>query len=112
MVEPNEYIAAYLTKLLLQREKLDLGLLDSYLPPGVKEAWQEPLSHLEQTKRKVLAVTEGSLSFILFCPTVESYEQLQDVAWRKQLVDKLTHLLKGIGKLFFQNQRDLSQTVA
>ena len=100
-VEPNEYIAAYLTELLLQREKLDLGVLDSYLRPGVKEAWKELLSHLEQTKRKVLAVTEGSLSFTFFCPTVESYEQLQNETWRKQLVDKLTHLLKVIGKFFF-----------
>lgn len=56
-VEPNKYIAAYLTKLLLQREKLDPGLLDSYLLSGIKDAWKELLSHLEETKRKVLAVT-------------------------------------------------------
>ena len=97
--EPNKYIAAYLSKLLLQREKLDLGVLDSYLPPEVKEAWKEQLSHLEQRKRKWLNVTEGSLSFTLFCPTVESYEQLQDETWREQLVEKLTHLLKATGKL-------------
>ena len=103
-VEPNKYIAAYLTKLLLQREKLDLGLLDSYLPPGVKDAWKELLSHLEETKRKLLAVTQGSLSFTLFCPTIESYQQLQDETWRKQIVDILTHLLNTIGKLQWRIQ--------
>ena len=98
MEEPNKYIAAYLTKLLLQREKLDLGVLDSYLAPGVKKAWKELLSSLEETDRKVLDVAEGSLSFMLFCPTVESYEQLQDETWRKQLMQKLAPLLITVGK--------------
>ena len=40
-IEPNKYIVAYFTKLLLQREKLDLGVLDSYIPRDAKEAWGE-----------------------------------------------------------------------
>ena len=63
--ECNKYIAAYFTKLLLQREKLDLGVLDSHIPQDVKEAWKEFLSCLEQTKRKLLGVAEGSLNFTL-----------------------------------------------
>ena len=96
-IECNKYIAAYFTKLLLQREKLDLGVLDSYIPRDVKEAWREFLSCVEQTKRKLLDVTEGSLNFTLFCPTTKSYKQLQQETWRNQLLERLKHLISEIG---------------
>ena len=96
-IEPCKFIVAYLTKLLLQREKLDLGVLDSYIPREVKEAWKEFLSCLEQTKRRLLGITEGSLNFTLFCPTTESREQLQDGIWRRLLTEKLKHLITVIG---------------
>ena len=95
--ECNKYIAAYFTKLLLQREKLDLGVLDSYIPRDVKEAWKDFLSSLEQTKRKLLGVADGSLNFTLFCPTAESYKQLQQETWRNQFTEKLKHLISEIG---------------
>ena len=95
--ECNKYIAAYFTKLLLQREKLDLGVLDSYIPRDVKEAWREFLSCLEQTKRKLLGVSDGSLSFTLFCPTDDSYKQLLQETWRNQLTEKLKRLISEIG---------------
>ena len=96
-IEPNKYIVAYYTKPLLQREKLDLGVLDSYIPRDVKEAWREFLFCLEQSKRKLLDVTEGSLNFTIFCPTTESFKQLQQETWRNQLVEKLKHLITVIG---------------
>ena len=95
--EPSRYIAAYFTKLLLQREKLDLGVLDSYIPRDVKEGWREFLSCLEQTKRRLLGVAEGSLIFTLFCPTAESREQLLQETWRNQLAENLKHLISVIG---------------
>ena len=96
-IEPSKFIVAYFTKLLLQREKLDLGVLDSYIPREVKEAWREFLSCLEQTKRKLLAITEGSLNFTLFCLTTESHEQLQDGIWRRLLMEKLKNLISVMG---------------
>ena len=96
-IEPSKFIVAYFTKLLLQREKLNLGVLDSYIPRDVKQAWREFLSCLEQTKRKLLAITEGSLNFTLFCPTTESHEQLQDGIWRRLLTEKLKNLISVIG---------------
>ena len=96
-IEPNKYIAAYFSKLLLQREKLDLGVLDSYIPRDLKEAWKEFLSCVEQTKRRLLYVTEGSLNFTLFCQTTDSYKQLQEETWRNELIEKLKHLITVIG---------------
>ena len=96
-IEPSKFIVAYLTKLLLQREKLDLGVLDSYIPRDVKEAWKDFLSCLEQTKRKLLGIREGSLNFTLFCPTTESNEQLQDGIWRRLLMEKLKNLISVMG---------------
>ena len=97
IIEPCKFIVAYLTKLLLQREKLDLRVLDYYIPRDVKETWKEFLSSLEQTKRRLLKVTEGSLNFTLFCPTAESYTQLLQETWRNQLTEKLKHLISVIG---------------
>ena len=96
-IQSNIFLAAYLTKILLQREKLDLGVLDSYIPRDVKEAWREFLCCLEQTKRKLLGVSDGSLSFTLFCPTDDSYKQLLEETWRNQLIEKLRNLLSLIG---------------
>ena len=96
-IEPCKFIVAYLTKILLQREKLDLGVLDSYIPQDVKEAWKEFLSCLEQTKRRLLGIAEGSLNFTLFCPTAESYKQLLQETWRSQVTQKLKDLILEIG---------------
>ena len=63
----------------------------------MKGAWKEFLSSVEQTKRKLLAITEGSLNFTLFCPTTESYKQLQQETWRNQLLERLKHLISEIG---------------
>lgn len=97
-VDPSKYVAAYLSKLLLQREKLDLGLLDSYLPAEVREAWAGALGTLEETGRKVLAVEHGSVVMTLFCPTGRSLEQLQEEGWRSRAEKSLQTLLKAIGE--------------
>ena len=66
------FVIAFLTKLLHQREKIDLGLLDKELPESVKNRWRGILSILEDKNRRVLDLRSGSLNFILFCPSETS----------------------------------------
>ena len=94
----NAYIVAFLRKLLLQREKLDKRMLESYLIPNIAKQWQEVLSSLEERNRKLINIQSGSLIFTLFCPTRESQLQLQDENWRIVVQQKTAKLLQILGK--------------
>ena len=96
-VEAKKYVVAFIHKLLLQREKLDLGLLTGYLQSGIAELWQEVLATLENSNRKLLAIESGSLIFTLFCPTISSARELRNDFWIKFLFLKMESLLKKIG---------------
>ena len=98
-LEVNTFIIAFLTKLLHQREKLDLGLLDARLPTAVKTAWQELIAHLEIKNRKLVGFQSGSVTLNLFCPLPESYNQLSDKVWKETASQKMLNLLSSIGKL-------------
>ena len=96
-VEAKKYVLAFIYKLLLQREKLDLGLLTGYLQSGIAKLWQEVLATLENSNRKLLAIESGSLIFTLFCPTISSARELRNDFWIKILFLKMESLLKKIG---------------
>ena len=53
-VDVKKYIVAFFKKLLLQREKLDKGLLIEQVSPMITKMWQEVLSSLEEYNRKVV----------------------------------------------------------
>ena len=99
-IDVKIYIVAFFKKLLLQREKLDHGLLIDSLEPAVERMWREVLKCLEDRKRKLLDVQSGSMTFTLFCPTKQATIQLQDVAWIHTLNQKIKQLLKAIGIYF------------
>ena len=95
----NAYIVAFLRKLLLQREKLEKGLLDNYLIPAITEQWQKLLSSLEEKNRKLINIDNGSVIFLFFCPTIESQFQLQDDNWRVEIQQNTAKLLQMLGKV-------------
>ena len=102
------FITDFLTRLLHQREKIDRRLLDEGLPDQVRANWERVLSFLEDKNRKVLDFTDGSLKFLLFCPTAESFGQLKEEQWKKETEHALLVLLNEIGEfkvkqLFFYN---------
>ena len=72
------YIISFLKQLLLQREKIDKNLLEAYLDPSIAKLWQEVLSSLEETNRKLIDIKSGSLVFTLLCSTGQSLLQLQE----------------------------------
>ena len=98
-IDPKKYIIALFKKLLLQRDKMDQGLLKDQLEPAMAKMAQEVLSCLEDRRRKVLDVQSGSMTFTLFCPTQQAALQLQDVTWIHTLNRKITQLIKILGWL-------------
>ena len=94
----KKYIVAMFQNLLHQREKLDKGLLVEHIKPKVMKMWQEVLSTLEETNRKLIDIQSGSLIFTLFSPTRNSIRQLQNESWRTALQKKIIELLRLIGK--------------
>ena len=97
-IDAEKYVLVFIQKLLLQREKIDLGLLTDYLHSSITSSWQEVLSTLENSNRKLLGVLSGSLIFTLFCPTISSIQELQDDTWLKILTQRLEQLVKNIGQ--------------
>ena len=95
--EAETYVMAFIHRLLLQRDKIDLGLLTDYIDYGVTNVWQEVLSTLEKSDRKLVAIRKG-LVFLLFCPTINSTWGLKDDSWIKTLTAKLKQFLQKIGK--------------
>ena len=96
-VERKKYIVAFFQKLVLQREKLDQGLVMEHLKPEIIKMWQEVISILENSDRKVLDIQSGSVTFQMFCPTKHSLEQLNDEMRIRSLTEKMEKLLKLLG---------------
>ena len=67
--------------------------------PVITKLWQEVLSSLEDTNRKLINIQSGSLVFMLFCPNHDSLLQLQDEKWRIELQEKINKLLEALGML-------------
>ena len=88
----------FIHKLLLHRVKLDRGQLTDYLKSGIAKLWQEVLSTLENSNRKLVDVQSGSLVFTLFCPTINSIRELRDDSWLKTLKQKMEQLVHKIGQ--------------
>ena len=97
LTDAKKYIIAFLNRLLLHREKVDKNLLEAHLNPIITKLWQEILSILEETNRKLINIQSGSLVFSLFCPTKNSVLQIQDEKWNIKLQDKMKKLLKTLG---------------
>ena len=93
------FITAFLTRLLHLREKIDLRLLDKELPDPVRDNWERVLSFLEDKNRRVLDFREGSLIFLLFCPTADSFGQLKGQQWQNEFQNTLLLFLTEIGKI-------------
>ena len=96
-VDVNKYVVAFLRKLLLQRGKLDESTLENNLNREIENKWQEVLSGMEETNRKLINIQSGSLIFTLFCPTRKSRVQLQYETWKDQIQEKLIDLLRLLG---------------
>ena len=96
--DAKKYIIAFLKRLLLHREKVDMNLLETHLNPEITKLWNDVLSSLEERNRKLVNIQSGSLIFILFCPTKNSVLQIQDEKWKIELQDKVNKLLNALGK--------------
>ena len=101
-VDTKMYIIAFLKKLLLQREKIDKNLLEAHLDPIIAKLWQEVLSSLEETNRKLINIQSGSIILTLFCRTNRSLQQIQDQKWRTELQGKVDSLLNALGTYQFK----------
>ena len=100
-LDARKYIILFLKRLLLHREKIDKNLLEAQLDPTIAKLWQEVLSSLEDTNRKVINLQSGSLIFTLFCPKYKSLLQLQDERWGIELQGKVDKLLNALGVFRF-----------
>ena len=93
------YTIAFLKRLLLHNEKIKKNLLEAHLNPMIAKLWQEVLSSLEDTNRKLVNVQSGSLIFTVLCPDSKSLQQLQNEKWRIELQEKVEILLHSLGML-------------
>ena len=94
----QKYIVVLLKRLLLYKEKLEKNPVEIHLNPVIKKLWQEVLFSLEDTNRKLVNIQNENLVFILFCPTDNSLQQLQDEKWRIKLQEKVDKLLQKLGR--------------
>ena len=78
LTDTKEYTIASLKRLLVQREKVDMNLLETHLNPQINKLWQEVPSSLEERNRKMISIRNGSLIFTLFCPTSDSLKEIQN----------------------------------
>ena len=96
-LDVKKYVVAFLRKLLLQRKKTNEHLLENYLNRKIEKQWQEVLSRLEDTNRKLINIESGSFILTLFCPTTESRLQFHNEAWKDEIKKELTTLLRLLG---------------
>ena len=96
-IDAKRYVLAFVHKLLIQREKLDLQLLTNFLHSSVVTAWKAVLFTLENSNRKLLDVQSGSLIFTLFCPTISSAREVHAVSWIKTLAQNMEQFMHKIG---------------
>ena len=98
-VEAHVYTVAFFQKLLLLRDKIDQGFLNEYISPHVIDKWKKFLGSVEEEGRKLLAITNGSVVFTLFCPTKNSFLQTHNKTWKKKTTDNFEEMLCTIGKV-------------
>ena len=98
VVDTKKYIIAFIKRLLFYRDKVENNLLEAHLNPILAELWQEVLSCLEDTNRKLINIQSGSLIFKLFCPTDSSLQEIHDEKWKIELQEKVDNLLNALGK--------------
>ena len=98
VADTKKYFIGFIKRLLLHREKVEKNLLEAKLNPVIAKLWQEVLSSMEETNRKVVNVQSRSIVFTLFCPTGHSLLQLQDENWKIGLQGKVNKLLNALGK--------------
>ena len=98
-VDVHIYTVAFFQKLLYLREKLQLGFLKEYVPTKVADMWKQFLGSLEEERRRLLAISSGSIIFTLFCPTKDSFLKTNDEKWKRRATDNFKNLLCAIGKL-------------
>ena len=96
-INAQKYIVAFFQKLLLQREKLEQNLLIRHLKPKIATMWQQVLSRLEEHNRRLTNIEQGSVIFQLFCPTLNSIEQLAESGWRDALRQDMEKLFDELG---------------
>ena len=97
LTDAKKYIIAFLKRLLLHQEKIYKNLFEDHLNPMIGNSWQEVLSSLEDTNRKLLNIQSGSLIFTLFCPENNALMQLEDTRWKTELQKKMDKLLNALG---------------
>ena len=98
---PKTFVVDFLKQLLLQREKLDQQLLNEYLGADTAGWWQNLLSLLEDGKRRLLDVYCGSVVFTLFCPTKESFQEMEKDVWSTHVKRCMQQFLLSLGKYIF-----------
>ena len=98
-VDAHVYIVAFFQKLLLLRDKIDQGFLNEYISPQVADKWKKFIGSVEEEGRKLLAITNGSVVFTLFCPTKDSFLQTHNKTWKEKTTDNFEEMLRTIGKV-------------
>ena len=83
----------FLRRLLLKQNALQ----EEKVKREVVERWWELLSPLGERKRKLLDIQDGHLKFVLFCPSHDSLQQLDDGTWKEKIMTKTNDLLKELG---------------
>ena len=99
MRNPETYFIAFFEKILLLRGKLKKGLLKDYIDKPTHDIWQNLLTSLEDGKRKLVNIKRGS--FILFCPTEESFQEIRNETWKKNVSKAILELLEVLGNISF-----------
>ena len=75
-----------------------MGLLTDFLQSGITVLWQEVLSTMENSDRKLVDIQSGSLIFTLFCPTISSAQELKDESWIEAFKLKMEELVTKLGE--------------
>ncbi len=96
-METEDNISAFVAHILYLHPKIVLGLLDSFLPADVEEAWVQLVSLLEENDRKMIGVDSGSLVFNVYCPTTEARELLKQLTDSDRLAESFTIFTKAAG---------------
>ncbi len=96
-MDDEDTVSAFVAHFLYQHPKIVLGLLDSFIPDNVKDAWVELVSLLEGNDRKLVGVEKGSVVFKVYCPTIEAGEQLKQVTDTNKLAESFTNFTKAAG---------------
>ena len=99
--DPESYLISFFEKTLFLREKLEKGLLERYLSKTLQEKWKRLFDSLEEGNRRLLSVRRGSIIVTLFCPTEDSFEQIRNGTWRKEVSKRFEELLEVLGNTIY-----------